>query len=54
MHAGYYNSEGKAQSMDDLFIGGRYGPGALAYYDLLEDYADGRLEGFVTMSPAAL
>jgi cation diffusion facilitator CzcD-associated flavoprotein CzcO len=51
---GYYNSEGKAQSMDDLFIGGRYGPGALAYYDLLEDWADGKLEGFVTMSPAAL
>jgi cation diffusion facilitator CzcD-associated flavoprotein CzcO len=51
---GYYNSEGKAKSMDDLFIGGRYGPGALAYYRLLEEFSDGRLEGFVTKSPAAL
>ncbi|MCU1476896.1 MAG: monooxygenase, partial [Subtercola sp.] len=43
---GYYNSEGKAKSMDDLFTGGRYGGGALAYYKLLEDWSDGRLEGF--------
>lgn len=48
---GYYNSEGKATSMDDLFIGGRYGPGALAYYRLLEKFANGELEGFVTTSP---
>jgi cation diffusion facilitator CzcD-associated flavoprotein CzcO len=43
---GYYNSEGKAKSMDELFIGGRYGPGALAYYQLLHDWEDGSLEGF--------
>ncbi|MDF2442146.1 MAG: hypothetical protein JWR01_349 [Subtercola sp.] len=47
---GYYNSEGKAKSMDDLFTGGRYGGGALAYYKLLEDWSDGRLEGFTTSS----
>lgn len=45
---GYYNSEGKAKSMDDLFTGGRYGGGALAYYALLEKWSDGRLEGFET------
>lgn len=43
---GYYNSEGKAKSMDDLFIGGRYGKGALAYYALLKGWADGELAGF--------
>ncbi|MGM7678606.1 flavin-containing monooxygenase [Microbacterium sp. A94] len=45
---GYYNNDGKPASMDDLFIGGRYGGGALAYYALLENWADGSLEGFVT------
>lgn len=45
---GYYNSEGKAKSMDDLFIGGRYGGGALGYYALLEKWSDGRLAGYRT------
>ncbi|MGM7669224.1 flavin-containing monooxygenase [Microbacterium sp. A93] len=44
---GYYNNDGKAASMDDLFTGGRYGGGALAYYELLENWSDGTLEGFV-------
>lgn len=34
--------------MDDLFTGGRYGGGALAYYELLENWTDGTLEGYVT------
>ncbi|WP_235201445.1 flavin-containing monooxygenase [Microbacterium sp. CH12i] len=45
---GYYNNDGKAASMDDLFTGGRYGGGALAYYELLENWSDGSLEGFTT------
>jgi cation diffusion facilitator CzcD-associated flavoprotein CzcO len=45
---GYYNSEGNAKSMDDLFTGGRYSKGALAYYALLRDQSDGNLEGYVT------
>lgn len=47
---GYYNNDGKAASMDDLFTGGRYGGGALAYYELLESWSDGKLEGYTTAS----
>jgi cyclohexanone monooxygenase len=44
---GYYNAEGKAESSADLFIGGRYGDGPLAYYDLLHRWAaDGQLDGY--------
>lgn len=44
---GYYNLEGKAQSSEDLFTGGRYGEGPLAYYDLLHKWAQaGELAGF--------
>jgi cation diffusion facilitator CzcD-associated flavoprotein CzcO len=45
---GYYNNDGKPASMDDLFIGGRYGGGALAYYELLQKWADGNLAGYLT------
>jgi cyclohexanone monooxygenase len=44
---GYYNAEGKAESSADLFIGGRYGDGPLAYYDVLHNWAaDGQLQGY--------
>lgn len=44
---GYYNAEGKAKSSADLFIGGRYGDGPLAYYDLLDDWkSQGDLAGY--------
>lgn len=44
---GYYNAEGTAKSSTDLFSGGRYGPGPLAYYALLERWReDDRLDGY--------
>lgn len=44
---GYYNAEGKATKSTDLFSGGRYGGGPLAYYELLENWRnDDQLEGF--------
>jgi len=43
---GYYNSEGDAKSSDELFLGGRYGDGPLAFYSLLESWrAAGNLPG---------
>ncbi|MGY1806205.1 flavin-containing monooxygenase [Blastococcus sp. SYSU D00669] len=45
---GYYNGEGKASKLEDLFSGGRYGDGALAYYELLRGLRAARsLDGFV-------
>ena len=35
---GYYNAEGNATKQEDLFVGGRYGPGPLAFYRLLEEW----------------
>lgn len=44
---GYYNAEGAASDGEDLFAGGRYGDGAIAYYAMLETWrANGVLEGF--------
>ena len=43
---GYYNNEGSAKKGADLFAGARYGPGAMAFYKMLEDWrATGNLEG---------
>ena len=43
---GYYNGEGNAKTDEDLFSGGRYGDGALAYYDLLREWREaGGMEG---------
>jgi len=43
---GYYNAEGAATESEDLFAGGRYGDGAIAYYDMLAKWrADGTLDG---------
>ena len=39
---GYYNAESKAESSADLFIGGRYGDGPLAYYNVLHNWAGRR------------
>jgi cation diffusion facilitator CzcD-associated flavoprotein CzcO len=50
---GYYNAEGKARGSEDLFTGGRYGDGALAYYALLRDWAEsGDLAGYALDGPA--
>jgi cation diffusion facilitator CzcD-associated flavoprotein CzcO len=35
---GYYNAEGKAKKSDELFLGGRYGPGAMAFYEMLANW----------------
>jgi hypothetical protein len=44
---GYYNAEGAASKGEDLFAGGRYGDGAIAYYAMLAEWrADGALDGF--------
>ena len=43
---GYYNGEGKAKKSEDLFLGGRYGPGAMAFYEMLAAWREsGKLEG---------
>lgn len=43
---GYYNAEGDAKSSDELFLGGRYGDGPLAFYDLLKKWREtGSLPG---------
>jgi cyclohexanone monooxygenase len=43
---GYYNGEGKAKKSEELFLGGRYGPGAMAFYEMLAAWrASGDLEG---------
>ena len=45
---GYYNGEGKAKKSEELFLGGRYGPGAMAFYDMLAAWREaGKLEGMV-------
>jgi cation diffusion facilitator CzcD-associated flavoprotein CzcO len=44
---GYYNAEGTAKTAADLFTGGRYPGGPLAYYALLRDWeAEGSLAGY--------
>lgn len=44
---GYYNAEGSAKKSTDLFSGGRYGGGPLAYYALLEQWRDAdQLKGY--------
>lgn len=45
---GYFNAEGTAKKSTDLFSGGRYGQGPLAYYDVLEHWRDAekQLEGY--------
>ncbi|RSN26332.1 monooxygenase [Streptomyces sp. WAC 05977] len=51
---GYYNAEGKARGSEDLFTGGRYGDGALAYYKLLRDWAaNSELAGYTLDKQAA-
>ncbi len=35
---GYYNSEGKVKTSEDLFLGARYGPGAMAFYEMLANW----------------
>ena len=43
---GYYNNEGKAQTTDDLFLGGKYGDGPLAFFDMLQAWReDGAMAG---------
>lgn len=43
---GYYNGEGKAKRSQDLFLGLRYGPGAMAFYEMLAAWrASGDLPG---------
>ncbi|MCU1691868.1 MAG: monooxygenase [Frankiales bacterium] len=50
---GYFNAEGRASKLEDLFSGGRYGDGPLAYYELLRGLrADGAMEDF-TLAPVA-
>ena len=39
---GYYNAEGKAKRSEDLFAGGRYGAGPLAYFELLRNWVSDR------------
>jgi cation diffusion facilitator CzcD-associated flavoprotein CzcO len=49
---GYFNAEGKAERSDDLFGGGRYGDGPMAYYEMLRNWqAAGTLEGLRLTSP---
>ena len=51
---GYYNAEGAAAKGEDLFAGGRYGDGAIAYYAMLEKWrAEGDLDGFRVTSDRA-
>ncbi|WP_176593960.1 hypothetical protein [Sphingobium sp. EM0848] len=46
---GYYNNEGKVEKGEDLFSGARYGPGAMAFYEMLANWrAAGNLEGMET------
>ena len=43
---GYYNGEGKATRSEELFAGGRYGDGPMAFYEMLWAWrAEGNLEG---------
>jgi cyclohexanone monooxygenase len=45
---GYYNGEGKARRSEDLFIGGRYGDGAMPFYAMLKAWReDGHLDGLI-------
>lgn len=37
---GYYNAEGDASDQSELYSGGKYGPGPLAYYSILHDWAE--------------
>ncbi|WP_156517551.1 flavin-containing monooxygenase [Rhodococcus sp. LB1] len=50
---GYYNAEGTAKRSEDTFFGGRYGDGALAFYDMLDHWRKAQtLDGFaLTPSP---
>jgi len=51
---GYYNNEGKATKNDDLFNGGRYGDGPMAYYELLRRQQDhNSLDGYNLASRGA-
>jgi len=52
---GYFNGEGTATRNEELFGGGRYGAGAIAFFEMLEAWrASGRLDGMeVTKHPAA-
>jgi hypothetical protein len=43
---GYFNGEGMAKRNEELFGGGRYGAGAVAFFEMLEAWrASGRLDG---------
>ncbi|MGE0828453.1 MAG: monooxygenase, partial [Hyphomonadaceae bacterium] len=43
---GYYNGEGKATRTDELFLGGRYGDGPMAFFELLQSWRkDGAMKG---------
>ena len=43
---GYYNAEGDARNAEDIFMGGRYGDGPLAFYALLKRWREaGTLPG---------
>jgi len=45
---GYYNGEGKAARSEDLFVGGRYGDGPIAFYEMLAAWrSSGDLEGLL-------
>lgn len=43
---GYYNGEGKAVRSEELFVGGRYGDGPMAFYEMLAAWREeGSLAG---------
>jgi cyclohexanone monooxygenase len=45
---GYYNGEGKATRTEELFLGARWGDGAMAFYGLLANWREkGDLPGMV-------
>ena len=48
---GYFNMEGRAKKAEDIFFGGRYGDGPIAFFKMLEAWqAEGTMPGLVTHS----
>ena len=46
---GYYNLEGRARHGEEIFFGGRYGDGPMAFFKILADWrSDGSMPGLVT------
>lgn len=49
---GYYNLEGRAKRSEDIFFGGRYGDGPIAFFQMLEAWrAEGSMHGLLRDTP---